>query len=32
VTRDFQESVDGKNVTWMEHVADEQYLAGVKAA
>jgi quercetin dioxygenase-like cupin family protein len=27
-----QESVEGKNVDWMEHVADEQYLAGVKAA
>jgi quercetin dioxygenase-like cupin family protein len=27
-----QESVDGKNVDWMEHVAGEQYLAGVKVA
>jgi quercetin dioxygenase-like cupin family protein len=27
-----QESVEGKNVDWMEHVADEQYLVGVKAA
>ena len=23
-----QEAVDGKNVTWMEHVTDEEYLAG----
>jgi quercetin dioxygenase-like cupin family protein len=27
-----QESVEGKSVDWMEHVTDEQYLAGVKAA
>src|SRR6195256_1407826 len=25
------ESLDGKNVEWMEHVTDEQYAAGVKA-
>ena len=23
-----QEALDGKNVEWMEHVTDEQYLAG----
>lgn len=27
-----QESLDGKNVEWMEHVTDEQYLAGVTRA
>ena len=27
-----QEFVDGKGVDWMEHVADEQYPAGVKVA
>ena len=25
------ESLDGKNVEWMEHVSDEQYAAGIKA-
>jgi hypothetical protein len=23
-----QEAIDGKFITWMEHVTDEQYLAG----
>ena len=26
-----QESLDGKNVEWMEHVTDAQYVAGVSA-
>ena len=26
-----QESLDGKNVEWMEHVTDAQYIAGVSA-
>jgi hypothetical protein len=27
-----QESLDGRNVTWMEKVTDEEYLAGRSAA
>ena len=27
-----QEALDGVAVTWMEHVTDEQYLAGLRAA
>jgi len=25
-----QEALDGKVVDWMEHVTDEQYLAGIR--
>jgi hypothetical protein len=27
-----QEALEGKNVIWLEHVTDEQYLRGVKPA
>ena len=27
-----QEALDGKNVVWMEHVSDEQYLKGPQDA